>query len=447
MKTELTKGDRTFEDGNVVLFKRANSKIWQARIRRYRGTWIDSSTKESDIDKAAKVACEKYKRMAWLQENDEIDVTRKFKDVAELTKRQLQAELDAGVGKSVYKDYIRAIDNYLIPALGNTLVHRVDHLKLLKLDEFRRNKIGREANRSTINTHNSALNRVFKTAIEKGFMLQVQVPELRNKGVKPKSRPYFNKQEYTRVVRNLREWAKTGRAKKTREIRILLRDYVLILGNTGMRTGKEALSLCWKNISPIMVKSAQDAHSKDEAGLEFSVSGKTGRRTLIAREAESNVSRPLKRLQNRFTELADLTDKELYKHKEFVFRLGNGNFVKHERLAKNFKLFLQKYDLLENTAGEERSLYSLRHTYATFALIDGTDMETLAVQMGTSISMLERHYSKLKPYMKASKLGGHEKKAKKNEAAKKSAAEVQVEALQKQIESQRKIIDKLLENK
>ncbi len=330
MDTVIRKDDRTFEDGNVVLFKRANSKIWQARIRRYRGTWIDVSTREADFDKATKMACHEYKRMAWLQENDEIDVTRKFKDVAELTKRQLQAELDAGVGKSVYKDYISAINNYLIPELGNTLVHKVDHLKLLKLDEFRRNKIGKVPNKNTIGTHNSALNKVFKTAIEKGFMLQMQVPELKNNGEKPNSRPYFNEKEYTRVVRNLREWAKTGRAKKTREIRVLLRDYVLILGNTGMRTGKEALSLRWKNISSIVVKSAQN---KGEAGLEFSVSGKTGRRTLIAREAENNVSRPLKRLQDRFTELADLSDKELYKRDEFVFRLENGKLVEHVLMA------------------------------------------------------------------------------------------------------------------
>ena len=51
-----------------------------------------------------------------------------------------------------------------------------------------------------------------------------------------------------------------------------------------------------------------------------------------------------------------------------------------------------------------RTLYSLRHTYATQALLDGTDIHTLAKQMGTSVRMLELHYSKLTATMAADKL-------------------------------------------
>jgi integrase len=49
-------------------------------------------------------------------------------------------------------------------------------------------------------------------------------------------------------------------------------------------------------------------------------------------------------------------------------------------------------------------LYSLRHTYATAELLSGTDIHTLARQMGTSVSMLERHYSKLTATMAAGQL-------------------------------------------
>jgi integrase len=51
------------------------------------------------------------------------------------------------------------------------------------------------------------------------------------------------------------------------------------------------------------------------------------------------------------------------------------------------------------SADQRRSV--LRHTYATFALInDGMDIHALARQMGTSIGMIERHYSHLTPRMK-----------------------------------------------
>ena len=57
--------------------------------------------------------------------------------------------------------------------------------------------------------------------------------------------------------------------------------------------------------------------------------------------------------------------------------------------------------------GQNRTLYSFRHTYATFALLhDGTDIHTLAIQMGISIAMIERHYSHLIPRLRKEVLKG-----------------------------------------
>jgi integrase len=52
--------------------------------------------------------------------------------------------------------------------------------------------------------------------------------------------------------------------------------------------------------------------------------------------------------------------------------------------------------LLKNEDGQNRTLYSLRHTSATFELLrGGTDIHTLSKQMVNSSAMIERHYSKL----------------------------------------------------
>jgi len=52
--------------------------------------------------------------------------------------------------------------------------------------------------------------------------------------------------------------------------------------------------------------------------------------------------------------------------------------------------------------------FGIRHTYATFALslAKGTDIHLLARQMGTSVLMIERHYSHLIARMRASDLVG-----------------------------------------
>jgi integrase len=60
--------------------------------------------------------------------------------------------------------------------------------------------------------------------------------------------------------------------------------------------------------------------------------------------------------------------------------------------------------LIEDRAGKSRTLFSLRHTYATQALLSGTDINTLAKQMGASVRMLELHYSKLTATMAAERL-------------------------------------------
>jgi len=89
-----------------------------------------------------------------------------------------------------------------------------------------------------------------------------------------------------------------------------------------------------------------------------------------------------------------------------LFRLDDGTVSLN--LRQTFKAFLKDTGLLEcPRTGQQRTLYSLRHTYATLALLnDGMDVHTLARQMGTSIMMIERHYSHLTPRLRKDMLAG-----------------------------------------
>jgi integrase len=61
----------------------------------------------------------------------------------------------------------------------------------------------------------------------------------------------------------------------------------------------------------------------------------------------------------------------------------------------------------DRSTKQKRSLYSLRHTYAHFALLtDKMDVYTLARQMGTSVKMIEKHYGHLNASMKADVIAG-----------------------------------------
>ena len=89
---------------------------------------------------------------------------------------------------------------------------------------------------------------------------------------------------------------------------------------------------------------------------------------------------------------------------DYIFRMADGK--RPYDINGTFEILLKDSGLLRDKHGEVRTLYSLRHTYATFQVLNGIDLHVLARQMGTSIAMLEKHYSHLIPAMKAKLLAG-----------------------------------------
>jgi integrase len=178
----------------------------------------------------------------------------------------------------------------------------------------------------------------------------------------------------------------------------LLRDYVLILANSGIRHGTEADNLCWRHI--------RFARERGRDVLLFYVDGKTGGREIVAR---NNCATFLSRIQSRNPALNGMTLKQLLESKNDspVFTLSDGS--RTDNLRGTFRIFLKQYGLLKDPrTGQNRTLYSLRHTYATFALTykRGVDIHLLATQMGTSTLMIERHYSHLIARLRSATLAG-----------------------------------------
>ena len=385
-------------DGEVVLYKRTNVPRWQARYKLSDGKWHRISTKTANLDRAKGIATDAYDRARFLLKEGLPEVTRRFDSVAQLAIIEMQKALDAGRGKKTYVTYIQSINRYLIPFFGRRYIDKISYEDFEQFDKWRINLLGREPKASTITNHLSALNRIYAVAISRGWVTHSKVPELKNKGKKSTRRPDFAYPEWRRVRRLLREYQKIGRTDKTRQMRELLRDYVLILANTGMRHGTESLNLKWKHIEWY-------EHTNGQRYLRITVSGKTGRRELITRHIAETV---LQRIQSRFPDLAKFTFDNLLRKQidQYVFRLGNGKTTKN--LDASFKQFLTHYEMLKDKLGDQnRTLYSLRHTYATMALLkDGISIHDLAKQMGTSVLMIERHYSHLTPSMKADVLAG-----------------------------------------
>ena len=144
-------------DGAVKVYKRGNSKRWQATFQ-IDQHWIRISTGKPDLEDAKAVAREQYLDYKFRAKHDLPVVTKRFEDVARLSIVDMQRQLDAGAGRKVFKDYIKAIDKYFIPFFGKTFITNIDHDRIQAFNAWRVEQIGRAPKASTLNTHNSAMN-------------------------------------------------------------------------------------------------------------------------------------------------------------------------------------------------------------------------------------------------------------------------------------------------
>jgi integrase len=383
--------------GEVVLYKRGDSKKWQARFKLKDLKWHRLATKQQNLQYAAQVACEAYDRARFLfAENIPIS-SKRFDVVARLAIEEMEGQIASGNGKPVYNDYITVTKKYLIPFFGNYNLNSIGYEELQKFGTWRIKTMGRSPVLSTITTHNSAMNRVFDTAIERGWIAQAQVPKLKNNGKKGTAREAFSLSEYKSLTSYMPSWIDKGHTEKTNQMRRLLRDYVLVLSNTGIRHGTEAMGLCWRDIEWIV---------KDgERYLQLTVNGKVGKRTAIARHSTETY---LRRIQERTPNIAQLTFDALLKKRlnQKVFVLEDG--TETNSLAGTFRILMRDSGLdKDRDTKAKRSLYSLRHTYAHLSILsESMDVYTLAKQMGTSVKMIEQHYGHLKPAQKADVIAG-----------------------------------------
>jgi len=407
-------------NGEVVLYKRGDSKRWQARFKLKDLKWHRVATKHVNIQFAAETACEAYDRARFLYDEKIPITSKRFDSVADIAVDEMERQLKAGVGKSVYNDYISVIKKYLKPFFGAKAINTIGYEEIKKYSDWRTVQMKKPPVASTVTTHISAFNRVFDCAVERGWIAAAQVPKMKNNGEKGVAREAFSLSEYKSLTSFMPKWAQKGHTAKTREMRELLRDYVLILVNTGMRHGTETKDLKWRDIEWIT--------KNKEQYLQITVTGKVGKRQLIARH---NTEDYLIRIQQRQSNIAHLEFDTLLKRRlnEDVFKLRSGETTAN--LSQTFNNLMRDSGLdADREVKQRRSLYSLRHTYAHLALLkERMDVYTLAKQMGTSVKMIEQHYGHLQPSQKADVIAGKRMGARKTTTAKKAETQTKLKVV------------------
>lgn len=402
----------------LKLDKRQGNENWYARLTLDNGKRIVKSTKSDNLDEAVERAWELlYETQARIK-NKLPAQTRKFKHVAEYALKGIQDALDNGTGKQSYRDYISALRRWMIPYFGSTDIAKIDLAALTAFDAWRTEQNKKPFSQSGINNHNAALNRVLDEAELHGWLVKSLRPTLLNKGTKSESRGSFTEAEYTKIYTALRSWHKSTKNEKAAATREVLRNYVLVLGNTGIRHGTEALRLKWRNI--------EWQESAGERYLVLNVDGKTRKRSAVARDTVEGYLNRQSKLNPALTHQS-FDELVAARSNEHVFTTRLGAVASIHNLNSAFNALLDELGLKTGADGKTRTLYSLRHYYATRDLKRGVSTHTLSKQMGNSTAMLDKHYSKYSPMLNAELHSGRNLRAKvviAAEATKQSMAEV-----------------------
>lgn len=380
-------------DGKLTLFKRPESSLWQFRFKLPSGQWHVLSTGLDDLTLAKPQAVTMYEAIIIRAEAGINPKTKTFKQVAELELANMAKALQQKTGKRTYRDYAFAINKYLIPFFGKTDINAITTEMIYDFEQWRIAEMGKVPMASTKRNHASAYNRIINFARERGIIpFNKGIPLLDAKGEKSQPRPAFTEQELDELRLSIPSWIDSALLDRSRQIRHLLSVYIEVLVNTGIRHSTEAMPIRWRHLQWHWIG--------EKKYLRIWVSGKTGPRYLIAKHKVVEVLEGLIAWQKLpFETLDQVIEAKLDK---LVFRLPCGD--QPTNFENIFRGLMKFSKLWKDSGDKKRTLYSLRHTYATFALAEGVDIHTLARQMGTSVGMIEKHYSKLTPMLSAEKL-------------------------------------------
>ena len=367
---------RVFRDGQIYLFRRADYKkpTWFCRVKipNIKG-YVTVSTKTTDEHAAYKFADDLFhKTLVRIANGQEINAKRTDIAIKEFVANFTSQDLKRA--SAAYR--IKYLQN-LIPFFKALKLKEINTSVLSELNKWsRENSKNGDLSSNTLRRYSTDLKQFFNWCIDQNYLdIQPRFPKIRTENNR---RPHFDSEDYNKLTRHLREYVKSPYPWIVRD-RTMLVNYVLILANTGIRVG-EARNLKWSDLKEIPPK--KGSNSSPEVALF--VSGKTGSRQVVARTAEVKIY---------FKRILDLRKTELNenpKPTDYVFCNRDGSPI--GSFKKSFNSLLKSAGVEKDEDGNQRTIYSLRHTYATFRLQEGVHQFILAKNMGTSTAMLERHY-------------------------------------------------------
>jgi integrase len=374
-------------DGKVLLSTR--NGIFQVRLYKGNRQYIYKSLKTADLARARDLATRAYYELEFRKEQNLPVQQKRFGDVIDEYIQLRRSQFERGTYGDVNKANQQQTSEHMLRQMvrvskfwreycGTKAVDSIDDAVLRDYVPWRNNYYLRMPEKKR--PRNSKLHPADKTlewettfaltllkyAQERGYRGAKPLPKFRHKAQRTKTRPAFTLAEYTRLFKGIRRWMYEEKDNaKFRYTRELLRDYVLILANSGMRVG-EANAL----------RETDLVEFKDDTGRVLA-------RNRAWADAWAQTAADGAKRHNRNTA----------KHGNWLFRMSDGNQI--ITLIDQFNEVLKRESLTHSTDNEKYTLYSLRHFYAVQMIArSNADVYAISRNMGTSVQMIEAYYGK-----------------------------------------------------
>jgi integrase len=375
-------------DGKLQVYQRPTSRVWQCAAR-VGGKRHRKSTEEENFSSAKKVAEEWYLGLrGQLAAGIIVPKTkeRTFGDAAKAYMAEVSV-LAISCRSPKYVEFMELrMNRHILPYFGSKTLPEINKGLVqsyrVKRTEETMAKTGKPPARSTMLQEIVHIRQVLKFAEGKGwipFVPSLETPYLTQ--TKRGRRAWFSPDEYKQLYEATRRRIKEGKRPGWKSHYEDMHDYVLFMGNTGLRPD-EAANLEIRDVVVV------DDYATRKTILEIDVRGKVG--TGYAKSMDGAVY-PFERLRAR--RRAELEGKHPNETTEQI--------DKRLALTKLFRPFdrdmfnkiLDEEGLKFDRDGQRRTAYSLRHTYISSRLMEGASIHMVANNCRTSVQMIEEHYA------------------------------------------------------
>lgn len=382
----------------LSIFKIAASKYWQVRCW-HNGKTFRKSTKSQAKRSALIFARIYYEQLMATHVQSEFSLISKTKTTETNINKQStfgalaakmytneQARVKRGeFSRGSLKVLRNRLDAHLLPRWGNHDINQIDYAEMLKLIQ----QLSETLSTITISQYLVIIKKVFTLA--SGLNLLKKMPLIPKIKVKTISRGSFTPHEYWRIIRCAR-----------RLIGKTHPDYGNLRHQFRLRNNDHLMPIDLQWAIRFMLNSfirPSDLKTLKHKHIEIVTKNDATYLRLTLPETKSHSS-PIATLLPAVTvyrsiikhyEALNLASPEDY---IFMPKFRDRHYA-HVILSTFFNWVLSETGLKKGAHGQDRSLYSLRHSAITFRLLygDGIDLLTLARNARTSVKMIEQFYA------------------------------------------------------